>query len=145
MTKKPTTPAHKEARQKDAAAKTKQKEYADKHRRATDRQYKVGDTVLLYQKKSTTKPPYDPDPFTVTTTEGTKITATRRGKVVTRNADKWKILKRRPHHLDIDKHTEHDREDQTDDDDDFDLPKAKPAPRPGTPPQHPQLINTCGI
>ena len=138
MIKTPTTPAHKEARQKDAAAKTKQKEYADKHRRATDRQYKVGDTVLLYQKKSTTKPPYDPDPFTVTTTEGTKITATRRGKVVTRNVDKWKILKRRPHHLDIDKHTEHDREDQTDDDDDFDLPKAKPAPRPGTPPQHPQ-------
>ena len=49
----PTTVAHKEAQQKDAAAKARQKEYADKHRRATDRQYKVGDTVLLHQKKTT--------------------------------------------------------------------------------------------
>ena len=29
----PTTAAHKEAQQKDAAAKARQKEYADKHRR----------------------------------------------------------------------------------------------------------------
>jgi hypothetical protein len=35
----PTTAAHKQAQQKDAVAKAKQKEYADKHRRATDRQY----------------------------------------------------------------------------------------------------------
>ena len=34
----PTTAAHKEAQQKDAAARAKQKEYADKHRRATNRQ-----------------------------------------------------------------------------------------------------------
>ena len=96
----------------------------------------MGDTVLLHQKKTTTKPPYDPDPFTVTTVQGTQIAATRRGKVVTRNVDKWKILKKRPHHLDIDKHTKHDQTD--DDDDDFDLPKPKPAPRPVTPPHHPQ-------
>ena len=96
----PTTTAHKEAQQKDADAKAKQKKYADKHRRATDKQFKVGDIVLLHQKKTTTKPPYDLDPFTVTTVQGTQIAATRRGKVVTRNVDKWKILKKRPHHLD---------------------------------------------
>ena len=106
---------------------------------ATDRQYKVGDTVLLHQKKTTTKPPYDPDPFTVTIIQGTQITATRRGKVVTRNVDKWKILKKRPYYLtDTDKHTKHDKRGQTnddeEDDDDFDLPKPKPVPRPVTPP-----------
>ena len=74
-------------------AKAKQKEYANKHRRATGRQYKAGDTVLLHQNKTTAKRPYDQDPFTFTHTQGTKITATRRGKEVTRNVDKWKILK----------------------------------------------------
>ena len=115
----PTTVAHKEAQQKDAAAKARQKEYADKHRRATDRQYKVGDTVLLHQKKTTTKPPYDPNPFTVTHTQGTKITFTRRVKEVTRNVDKWKIP-------------------DDDDDFDFDLPSSKQAPHRPPPQQHQQ-------
>ena len=45
--------AHKEAQQSDAVAQAKLKEYADKHIRASNRQYKLGDTVLLQQKKTT--------------------------------------------------------------------------------------------
>ena len=41
---------------RDAATKAKQKEYAEKHRRLIDVQYKVGDTALLQQKKTITKP-----------------------------------------------------------------------------------------
>ena len=134
----PTTVAHKEAQQKDAAAKARQKEYADKHRRATDRQYKVGDTVLLHQKKTTTKPPYDPNPFTVTHTQGTKITATRRGKEVTRNVDKWKILKTRPHYFHTIPSKPDTRQPDDDDDFDFDLPSSKQAPHRPPPQQHQQ-------
>ena len=95
----PTSITHLQAQQHDADAKAKQKKYGDKHRRATDRKHKLGDIVLLHQKKTTTKPPFNPDPYTVTQTKGTKITATRRGQEVTRNVDKWKIVKPRPHYL----------------------------------------------
>ena len=134
----PTTAAHKQAQQKDAVAKAKQKEYADKHRRATDRQYKLGDTVLLHQRKTTTKPPYDPDPFIVTHTQGTQITATRRGKEVTRNVDKWKILKDRPHYFSNTTPSKADQADQSDSDDDFDLPRTQPAPHHTPTQQHQQ-------
>ena len=98
--RKPLTTAHPiQAQQKDAAAKVKQKEYADRHRRAKEREYKVGDKVLIHQKKTTTKPPYNPDPYTVMQIKGTQITASRRGQQMTRNVDKWKILKDRPLHL----------------------------------------------
>ena len=51
----PTSITHLQAQQHDADAKAKQKKYADKHRRATDREYKIGDTVLLHQNKTTTQ------------------------------------------------------------------------------------------
>ena len=122
--RKPLTTAHHiQAQQKDAAAKTKQKEYADRHRRAKEREYKVGDKVLIHQKKTTTKLPYDPDPFTVT-----QITATRRGQQMTRIVDKWKFLKDRPLHLRTLRqgHTVTRAED-SDSDDDFDPPARAPA------------------
>ena len=39
------------------------------------------------------KPPYDPDPYTVTYVRGHQITAERREKVFTREAQKWKHYK----------------------------------------------------
>ena len=97
-------------------------------------QYKLGDTVLLQQTKSTTRPPYDPDPFTIKHMQGSAITATRRGKVVTRDVDKWKIVKERPNYFRT--HTYYRTPtpnlqvstDQSEDDDDFDLPKAEAPP-----------------
>ena len=123
-----TTAHHIQAQQKDAAAKTKQKEYADRHRRAKEREYKVGDKVLIHQKKTTTKPPYDPDPYTVTQIKGTQITSTRRGQQMTRNVDKLKILRDRPLHLRAlgQEHTVTRAED-SESDDDFDPPALTTA------------------
>ena len=42
----PTTAVHQLAQQKDA--KAKQKKYANKHRQATDGEYKIGDTIMLH-------------------------------------------------------------------------------------------------
>ena len=128
--RKPLTTAHHiQAQQKDAAAKVKQKEYADRHRRAKEREYKVGDKVLIHQKKTTTKPPYNQDPYTVGQIKGTKITATRRGQQMTRNVVKWKILKERPLHLRTlgQGHTVNRAKD-SDSDDDFGPPHHASAP-----------------
>ena len=129
--RKPLTTAHHiQAQQKDAAAKTKQKEYADRHRRAKNREYKMGDKVLIHQKTTTTKPPYDPDPYTVTQIKGTQITATRRGQQMTRNMDKWKILKDRPLHLrTLGQGYTVTRAEDSESDDDYDPPaRARAAP-----------------
>ena len=94
-----TSSSHREAQQNDMAARQKQKEYADKHRRARQQEVKVGDKVLLWQKKTTTKQPYDPDPYKVTQVVGTRVTGERRGKQKIRNIEKWKVIQPRPDHL----------------------------------------------
>ena len=129
--KTPTFPQHQKAQEQDAISKAKQKAYADKHRRAKDKKFEVGDTVLLHQKKTTTKPPFNPDPYTVTEVRDTKITAERRGEYVTRNVDKWKILKDRPRYLRTTTQQNQQMEDE-DSDSDFecDLPKRTPDPPP---------------
>lgn len=67
-----TTSSHREAQQNDTAPRQKQKQYADRHRRARQQEVKVGDKVLLWQ-KTTTKQLYDPDPFKVTQVVGTQV------------------------------------------------------------------------
>ena len=91
--KTPKAEHHKEARKKHKEEKEKQKEYADKHRRAKKKEVKVGDKVLLKQDKSTTKPPWNPDPMEVKEVKGTKVTAQRGEFKRTRNIEKFKILK----------------------------------------------------
>ena len=131
------TPLHQEAidhspSHTGPAAKVKQKEYADRQRKAKERKYKVGDKVLIHQKKTTTKPPYNPDPTPVMQIKGTQITATRRGQQMTRNVDKWKILKDRPLHLRT--LVRVTKAEYSDSDDDFD-PPAPPQQAPA--PAHP--------
>ena len=55
--------------------------------------------MLVSQRKTTTKPPFDPNPYTVTEVKGTQVTATRDGKIKKRNLVKVKILKERPERL----------------------------------------------
>ena len=95
----PSSKKHKEAQSKMEEGKNKQKKYADQHRRAKTKEHKVGDQVLIKQQKTTTKPPFNPDPFTITDVKGSQITAERRSKVRIRNAAKWKPIKIRPSHL----------------------------------------------
>ena len=56
---------------------------------------KIGDTVLLSQKKTKMHPPYDPNPYIVVEVRGHQITATRGEKTITRDAQKWKIFWKR--------------------------------------------------
>ena len=56
------------------------------------RTIKIGDKVLVSQKKSTTQPPYNPTPMTVTKVKGSMVTATVGRKHITRDASKFKSL-----------------------------------------------------
>ena len=66
---------HKEARKADLKKKEEWKAYADAHRGAKEREPEVGERVLIRQKKSTIRPPWNPDPYTITKVKGSQITA----------------------------------------------------------------------
>ena len=94
-----TTNVHKVARSNDNDAKTKMKEYHDTHRHAKASEIGLGDTVLVKQRKSTTKPFYNPTPLIVSAKKGSMITATNKKFTITRDAAKFKRLIHRPEYL----------------------------------------------
>ena len=99
-------------RERDSNAKAKMKAYADKKRRAQQSEIKVGDMVLMKQRKQTkfsTK--FDPVPFRVERMKGTMATVVRNGKYVSRNAS---LLKKVNCQDDL---TEHDEQNDEIDDD----------------------------
>jgi hypothetical protein len=53
---------------------------------------KVGDQVLLKQKKSKSQTAYNPEPFIVTEVNGHQITADKQEQSLTRDAQKWKRI-----------------------------------------------------
>ena len=61
----------------DSREKSKQKLYADKQHRATEKQIKVGDLILVNQEKSTLRPPWDTEPYLVAEVHDTKLYLTR--------------------------------------------------------------------
>jgi hypothetical protein len=79
-----------EALEEDRKAKERQKKYKDQKRYVGDHSIRAGDKVLLERRVTKTNSPYDPNPYTVTQTHGTKITATREGTIRNRDAQKWK-------------------------------------------------------
>ena len=70
------SPENLEARNHHDRQSMKQKEHFDRRRNAKVKDIKVGDQVLVKQKKSTTKPPFSPKPLTVTEVVGNRVTAT---------------------------------------------------------------------
>ena len=69
------------------------KKYADAKRRARPSQLKVGDTVLVRQRKQNkfcTR--FDPVPFKVVRKRGTMMTASWNGKDITRNGSHFKVI-----------------------------------------------------
>ena len=79
--------------QKDNEAKEKMKEHADTKRRAHQSQLKVGDIVLVSQKKENKfSMQFDPSPFRVVMKRGSMITAVRNGKYITRNVSHFKVI-----------------------------------------------------
>ena len=121
----PTSQVHMEAQKKDRQAKRKQKEYADKRRRAKHQDVREGDLALIKQKKSTTKQPWDPRPYRVSQVKKTRITGERDGKIRTRNIEKWKILKERPEDLKLKKKESLLRPVDSDSEWDFDLKEGE--------------------
>ena len=80
--------------------KQKQKTYFDKRHRAKERVMERGDQVLVKQNKSTTKTPFDPNPWTVTSTDGNRVHMKREGdERRVRDKNQLKKLKKRPPHL----------------------------------------------
>ena len=80
------------ARENDDKAKQLQKRYKDAKPYVRDHSIKVGDQVLLKQKKSKSQTAYNPEPFIVTEVNGHQITADKQEQSLTRDAQKWKRI-----------------------------------------------------
>ena len=63
----------KEVREKHEKERQKQKAYADVKRKAKIKEVKPGDQVMVQQRKSTVKTPWDPRPYTVTQVKGSQV------------------------------------------------------------------------
>ncbi len=82
-------------RDSDKAAKLRQKKYKDAKSNVRPHSITVGDKVLLLQKESKLNSRYDPRPYTVTTVQGTQITATRGSQIRKRDAKLFKKIPER--------------------------------------------------
>ena len=87
------TPADTAVRAKDTKAKEKMKQRADKRARSRQPDIKIGDTVLVRQKKRnklTMK--FDPAPYKVIEVKGSMITAIPNERTITRNVSHFKKI-----------------------------------------------------
>ena len=82
-----------EAQETDRQQKLKQKQFKDSRQYVKQHDFELGDLALLRQRQTKRNPPYDPHPYHVTNVRGHQITGRRNGKVITRDAQKWKRLK----------------------------------------------------
>ena len=120
---------HPNIEEMDKQAKEKMKEHADRRVRAQVSDLKIGETVLLRQrKKNKFSTNFDPSPFQVTGKKGTMITAIRNGKYVTRNISQFKKIG--PDVVGPDYNTE------SEDDDEDDIP-SHGNPQPNVFPRNP--------
>ena len=77
----------------DDDAKVKRKAYADNRRVAKEPGFKIGDQVLVRQRKiNKLTPRFKPKPYRITAIKGTMITARRPNHVITRNCSYFKIF-----------------------------------------------------
>ena len=89
----------KEARQRHDERKKEQKRNFDRRRRAKPKDINVGDSILVRQKKSTIKPPFDPSSYTVHDVHGNRVTASRNGQIRVRDKNHIKKVKCRPDYV----------------------------------------------
>ena len=105
-----------EARRQDQQTRLRRKELRDQRKTAKEKDYKIGDRVLISQRKTTTKPPFDPKSFEIEEIKGTQIKASRGSKTKVRNMAKVKLLKPRPQHL-LRRRTKHQTVQESSDED----------------------------
>ena len=72
--KKANRKADAEAKERNSKVNSKREKEYNKRKHVRDVDIKKGDQVLIKQEKSSTKPPHDPRPYTITDTKGTQIT-----------------------------------------------------------------------
>ena len=83
----------KKIEQQDKDSRQKMKEYADKRRNATATTMKIGDCVLVKQKrKNKLSTRFDPRSLRVTKIKGTMVTAQRNNFTITRNQSFFKLV-----------------------------------------------------
>ena len=87
---------------RDTTVKQKMKVYADSRRKAKPHYFRVGDPVLVKQKKSNKlSTPFDPKPYVITKVKGSMIIAKRTSdcKNITRNSSQFKLLNLPTHNI----------------------------------------------
>jgi len=92
-TQPPSTQARgnvEEAKQRDQEVKKKQTDSKDDKRYIKPHNIQLNDQVLLKQRRTKSKPPYDPEPFEVPAINGHQITAKRGHQKYTKDAQRWK-------------------------------------------------------
>ena len=99
LMKSATEKVDREAKAMDRSVREKRKDMFDSRKHTKTKEVVKGVKVLVKQKKSSIRPPFDPNPYTVTKVKGTQVTASRGAKERTRNQVKMKVLKERPVHL----------------------------------------------
>ena len=69
---------------------------------AKPKEINAGDKVLVRQKKCTTKPPFNPEPLTITNTIGNQVHAIKKDRTVKfRDKNQLKKVNERPQHLSV--------------------------------------------
>ena len=89
------TPEVAKTREVHDEKKRKQKSYFDKKHKARPKHIKPGDRVLLKQKKTTTDPPYNPKPFTITKVNGNQLTMEDGTRTRVRDKNNVKLVRER--------------------------------------------------
>ena len=79
-------------KENDDRAKVKMKMYADTKARAKTSTIKVGDIILVRQRKHKLSTRFNPIPFQVVHLNGTMVTARRNGKYITCNVSQFKVI-----------------------------------------------------
>ena len=112
-------------RVKHDAEKERQKRYADKKRRAKEKQIQMGDEILIQQKKSTLKTPWDPKPYKVVAIHGSKVVGQRGEEVKARAKNNIKVVKKRPACLQVREGRKHYYKEKEEPDIDISLDKIR--------------------
>ena len=101
LTKKKGSEREEEARARRDKKKSEQKEGFDRKQKSKEKKLNKGDEVLVQQKKTSVRPPWDPEGYKVKEVKGSKVTLQRGGKTKIRakNNLKDKVLPKRPQEL----------------------------------------------
>ena len=128
----------KAVRERDKASKVKNKIDFDKRKRAKDKKIAVGDQVMVARPKTTTKTPWDPNPYKVVELHYRRATLQRGRSNLQRDTGDVKKLKSRPLHLQHQRETKQPkvrREEELDYD--ISIPATQPPPPQNPFIQHP--------